>query len=96
MFFPIPSIIFKRIQDLESRDHGKLTPNEYWGDDLFSQEVTLKDFNDLDELQNTSQQVTPEPTENEPEEETSEVSLDEIKEDETQASEQEDTEATNS
>ena len=41
----------KRIQDLESRDHGKLTPNEYWGDDLFSQEVTLKDFNDLDELQ---------------------------------------------
>ena len=21
----------KRIQDLESRDHGKLTPNEYWG-----------------------------------------------------------------
>ena len=51
---------------------------------------------DLEELQNTSQQVTPEPTENEPEEETSEVSLDEIKEDETQASEQEDTEATNS
>ena len=50
---------------------------------------------DLEELQNTSQQVTPEPTENEPEEETSEVSLDEIKEDETQASEQEDTEATN-
>ena len=41
----------KRIQDLESRDHGKLTPNEYWGDDLFSQEISLKDFNDLDELQ---------------------------------------------
>ena len=51
---------------------------------------------DLEELQNTSQQVTPEPTENEPEEETSEVSLDEIKEDETQVNEQEDTEATNS
>ena len=51
---------------------------------------------DLEELQNTTQQVTPEPTENEPEEETSDVSLDEIKEDETQANEQEDTEATNS
>ncbi len=50
---------------------------------------------DLEELQNTTQQVTPEPTENEPEEETSDVSLDEIKEDETQANEQEDTEATN-
>ena len=51
---------------------------------------------DLEELQNTTQQATPEPTENEPEEETSDVSLDEIKEDETQANEQEDTEATNS
>ncbi len=51
---------------------------------------------DLEELQNTTQQVTPEPTENKSEEETSDVSLDEIKEDETQANEQEDTEATNS
>ena len=51
---------------------------------------------DLEELQNTTQQVTPEPAETEPNEETSEVSLDEIKEDETQANEQEDTEATNS
>ena len=51
---------------------------------------------DLEELQNTTQQATPEPTENEPKEETSDVSLDEIKEDETQANEQEDTEATNS
>ena len=55
----------------------------------------LLSFN-LEELQNTTQQATPEPTENEPEEETSDVSLDEIKEDETQANEQEDTEATNS
>ena len=59
---------------------------------------------DLEELQNTSQQVTHEPTEqvtqepaeNEPEEVTSDVSLDEIKEDETKANEQEDSEATNS
>ncbi len=51
---------------------------------------------DLEELQNTNQQVASEPTENNPEEETSDVSLDEIKEDETQANEQEDTEATNS
>ena len=51
---------------------------------------------DLEELQNTNQQVASEPSVNNPEEETSDVSLDEIKEDETQANEQEDTEATNS
>ena len=41
----------KRIQDLESRDHGTLTPNEYWGADLFDQPLSLKDFNELDEVQ---------------------------------------------
>ena len=51
---------------------------------------------DLEELQNTNQQVASEPSVNNPEEETSDISLDEIKEDETQANEQEDTEATNS
>jgi len=59
-------------------------------------EKLLVSKDDLKELQNTTQQVTPEPTENVPEEETSDVSLDEIKEDETQANEEEDTEATNS
>ena len=59
-------------------------------------EKLLVSKDDLKELQNTTQQVTPEPTENVPEEETSDVSLDEIKEDETQANEQEDTAATNS
>ena len=51
---------------------------------------------DLEELQNTSQQSAEEPQETDTEEDSSDVSLDEIKEEEIQANEQEDTEATNS
>ena len=41
----------RRIQDLESRDHGVLTPNEYWGEELLLKPLSLKDFNDLDAVQ---------------------------------------------
>ena len=50
---------------------------------------------DLQELENTAEPSTPEPTENVSEEEDSDVSLDEIKEEEAQADEQVDEESTN-
>ena len=41
----------RRIQDLESRDAGRLSPTEYWGEDLFSKPLGLKDFNEYTELE---------------------------------------------
>ena len=41
----------RRIQDLESRDSGALTVDEYWPKELIQKELSLEDFKDFDELQ---------------------------------------------
>tara|TARA_Y100001973_G_scaffold80680_1_gene118793 strand:+ start:2597 stop:7318 length:4722 start_codon:yes stop_codon:yes gene_type:complete len=41
----------RRIQNLESRDGGRLSPTEYWGEDLFSKPLSLKNFNEYTKLE---------------------------------------------
>jgi len=41
----------RRIQELESRDAGALTVDEYWPAELIQKEFSLEDFKDFDELQ---------------------------------------------
>jgi len=41
----------RRIQELESRDAGALTVDEYWPEELIQKEFSLEDFKDFDELQ---------------------------------------------
>jgi len=41
----------RRIQELESRDAGALTVDEYWPEELIQKEFSLGDFKDFDELQ---------------------------------------------
>ena len=40
----------RRIQDLESRDAGALTVDEYWPEELIQKELSLEDFEDFDAL----------------------------------------------
>jgi len=41
----------RRIQELESRDAGALTVDEYWPEELIQKELSLEDFKEFDALQ---------------------------------------------